>query len=101
MEDSDRQEWAMLPDDMPVPIYRGFCLDGRDQGLSWTTDKIKAKWFARRASKPYGSDGTPQLAIGRVAKRDVVGYLNGREESEVVVFPEKVELIRIDNVPVE
>jgi hypothetical protein len=97
MTGDDRIEWAMLPDDQPVTIYRGFSVDGREHGMSWTTDKIRAKFFAKRFAG-NGVRGNARLAVGRVYKRDCVGYLNGRSESEVVVLPEHVDIIRVGEI---
>ncbi|AZS12602.1 hypothetical protein HWB99_gp066 [Mycobacterium phage DrLupo] len=98
MTSESAQEWAMLPDDQPVPVYRGFSVDGREQGMSWTTDKIRAKWFARRFANDGHGRGAARLAIGTVMKCDCIGYVNERTESEVVVFPEKVDIVRIGEV---
>lgn len=98
MTTEDHEEWAMISDDEPVIVYRGFCVDGRDQGMSWTTDKIRAKFFARRFAEA-GVRGKARLAIGQVMKCDCIGYLNSRNESEVVVFPENIDIIRVGEVP--
>jgi hypothetical protein len=90
----------MLPGDAPITVYRGFSVDTRDQGLSWTTDKIRAKFFAKRFAG-FGDREKAQLAIGRVMKTDVIGYLNGRSESEVVVLPENVDIVRIAELRLE
>jgi hypothetical protein len=100
MTADDVIEWGMLPDSEPIPIYRGFCVDGRELGMSWTTDKIRAKFFAQRFAMS-GVRGAARLAVGRVMKSDCVGYLNGRNESEVVVFPENVDIIRVGELPVK
>jgi hypothetical protein len=98
MEPQDVFEFSMLPDDEPFPIYRGFCVDGREYGMSWTTDRIRAKFFAQRFAM---SGRVARLAVGRVMKRDCIGYLNGRSESEIVVFPENVDIIRVGKLPVK
>jgi hypothetical protein len=100
MTADDVIEWAMLPDSEPIPVYRGFCVDGREQGMSWTTDKIRAKFFAKRFAE-RGIQGAARLAVGKVMKSDCIGYLNERNESEVVVLPENVEIIRIGELPVK
>lgn len=69
-----------LPDE--VTIYRG-CLKGRNEnGLSWTLDKVKAEWFAKRLLR----SGTPLLLTGVVKKSDIVAVLLGRNESEIVTM---------------
>jgi len=85
MDDEDRACLAMLPDEFP--IYRGFSVEGREDGLSWTTDKIRAKWFGKRFAELH--DGA-YLASGVVSKSDVIAHFMGRGESEIVVLPERV-----------
>jgi hypothetical protein len=71
----DPQGWAALPDTLTV--YRGDCPDG---GLSWSLDPKVAQFFATRF------DARHPLLTGTVAKADVVGYLAGRSESEVLIL---------------
>ncbi len=86
MEKSEHQALARLPE--PFPVYRGF-LGRRAKGLSWTTDRKKAIWFARRFAKC--GIGDPRLLSGIAAKKDVLAYFTRRKESEVVIDPEKVK----------
>jgi hypothetical protein len=57
--------------------------------LSWTTDKEKAEWFARR----FAIATQPLLVRGTVAKKDVMAVFLGREESEVVSENVKIEKV--------
>lgn len=86
MEKSEHQALARLPE--PFPVYRGF-LRRRANGLSWTTDRKKAIWFARRFAKV--GIGNPRLLSGIAMKKDVLAYFIRREESEVVIDPEEVK----------
>lgn len=82
MDDDERAILASLPDE--IEIFRGVRHRHAVNGLSWTPDRDKALWFARR--KVYG--GSPFLASGWVKKERVLAYFS--RESEIVVFPEDV-----------
>jgi hypothetical protein len=86
MNKSEHQALARLPESFPV--YRGF-LGRRAKGLSWTTDRKRAIWFARRFAKI--GIGDPRPLSGIAAKKDVLAYFARRKESEVVIDPEKVK----------
>jgi hypothetical protein len=61
-----------------VTIYRG-CQKGiNEDGLSWTLDKGKAKFFANR----FGKKGI--ILERTVSKNDIVAVLTGRGEAEVI-----------------
>jgi hypothetical protein len=69
-----------------ITIYRGYA-HRNAAGWSWTLDKAKAVWFARRTLA-----GKPQLATGKVKKKDVIAYFSRRKEKEIVVDPKKVKI---------
>jgi len=61
-----------------VSIYRG-CQKGlNEDGLSWTLDKSKAKFFANR----FGKKGI--ILERKIPKSDIVAVLTGRGEYEVI-----------------
>ena len=61
-----------------VIIYRG-CQKGlNENGLSWTLDKSKAKFFANR----FGKKGI--ILEKKIPKSDIVAVLLGRGEFEVI-----------------
>jgi hypothetical protein len=61
-----------------VSIYRG-CQKGlNEDGLSWTLDKSKAKFFANR----FGKKGI--ILERKIPKSDIVAVLLSRGESEVI-----------------
>jgi hypothetical protein len=61
-----------------VTIYRG-CQKGlNEDGLSWSLDKSKAKFFANR----FGKKGI--ILERKIPKSDIVAVLLGRGESEVI-----------------
>lgn len=61
-----------------VTIYRG-CQKGiNENGLSWTLDKSKAEFFAKR----LGKDGI--TLEKKISKSNIVAIFTGRGESEVI-----------------
>ncbi|RYE99523.1 MAG: hypothetical protein EOO77_35395 [Oxalobacteraceae bacterium] len=68
-----------------IRVFRGYSGEGTPDGLSWTTNREKAEWFADR----FG-DGEPIVVEGEVDRRDVIAYLMGRNECEVIALPEHV-----------
>ena len=94
MNEDDRAMLDMLPD--RIKVHRGFTVDGRENGLSWTTDSIRAKWFARRFA--VDEDECPRVATGWVSKADVIAHFNNRNESEIVVLPEDVKDMKIKEI---
>ena len=85
MKDEERDALAALP--KKIKIYQGHTGD-RDDGWSWTTDEKVALWFALRFSKMEGSEA--QVTEATVDKDNVLAYLLGRGESEILTSPEDV-----------
>ncbi len=54
--------------------------------FSWTTTRKKAEWFANRWRK----DGTGKVYSALIPKQDIFMFNNGRDESEVVLNPNKL-----------
>ena len=98
----EEQDWEAL-ESLPerFEIYRGIGVEAAINGLSWTTDVDKARWFADRNTNLAGSDvdAEPILLTGTVNKSEVIAYFLQRGESEIVVLPEKVESIRRETLP--
>ena len=92
MEAEDRQALEQTPEILTV--YRGYHLSGREVGVSWTLDEDRAVWFAKREVV----SGLALLASGRVAKSEVIALFSERDESEIVVKPGTVEIIRIQEL---
>lgn len=85
MDESERTALAALPD--KVTIWRGHDSKNR-MGWSWTLDRAKAEWFARRWAK-----GTPRLVQGVATKFDIIAHFTGRGESEIVIDPNDVDKV--------
>lgn len=77
MDQNDFRRFQRLPSNLIV--YRGCTLYNKE-GLSWSLDIEKAKWFALRFNNKQ-----PLLLTGQVDKSDVLFYTNQRGESEIVV----------------
>jgi hypothetical protein len=78
---------ALLPeDDSPdITIYRGQDADA-EYGIAWSLDRVIAEKFANGAATRQANRGGVVI-MARVDKVDVLGYLTGRGESEVIVDP--------------
>lgn len=95
---SERRFLARLPD--TVTIYRGCGHAAGIYGLSWTFDYERAKFFAAYACGPRRMilcpnhrGATPMIAKATCTKDNVLAYINGRNESEIIVDPASVILI--------
>lgn len=75
-------------------IYRGFAHDDALNGFSWTLDRARAKWFARRSAWRDGD--TPRVATATVRREHVIAYITSRDEQELVLLPEHAEIERVD-----
>lgn len=82
MNTGERLALKELPE--VLTIYRG-CSD-KHTGYSWTLDRETAKWFANRFNK------AGLVLTGTVEKKDCLGLLLGRNEKEIVVDWDKVEI---------
>ena len=91
-----------LPDGDPLTIYRGVSGDSPADyagGISWTTDLGCACWFALR----YPELKNPTVYVADVGRGDVAWFDNGRQESEVVLWPggEAMPIDTADLTPVD
>jgi hypothetical protein len=90
---------AYLRDGKPLPrgqvleVWRGQ-KEGDPFGIAWTTDYGIAKAFSEGMGNRAPLHGGVVYA-GRVARMDVLAYITGRGESEVVVNPERVHQKRV------
>jgi hypothetical protein len=86
MSVAEREVLALLPN--KLIIYRG-CHHCNVEGLSWTLDREKAIWFARRFQGEL-------LITATVNKQDVHAIRNDREEQEVIA--ERVLVMSRDKI---
>ncbi len=85
----DRSAFKKQPS--TLAIYRGTTdleMNGHYLGFSWTLSEDKARWFASRFNK---ENENPIVARAKVAKKDVIGFVKGRGEEEIVVEPRWLE----------
>ena len=83
-----------LPGPGPFTLYRGVAGRGaarRVRGLSWTASLDRAKFFASRFSLH-----DPAVFRATVTERDVLAYVNDRNEQEfIVLLPADVRTVRL------
>jgi hypothetical protein len=92
MSDEDRVIFDSLP--ATITIYRGLDnVTGTLEGMSWTVSKERAKWFAKRFSAVE-----PVIASVTIAKDKIYAYLGGRNEEEIVVNPDDLEDIIVEDL---
>ena len=94
--EKDRVVFALTPEKgglLPLTtVYRGYNYEDGLDGFSWTLDKSRAKWFAKRF---LHRGETAMVAEGTVARENVLAYHTGRDEQEIVVLPENVNVIGV------
>lgn len=74
-----------LPRSKFLTVYRGQ-LPGEAVGIAWSLDRATADKFARGAGIRTGS--MPGVVLETVVERaDVLGYMTGRGEAEVIIDP--------------
>lgn len=84
MDAEEREVYAALPD--VVTIYRGCRTAKAVKGMSWSLSEEKARWFAERGALLSSGKGDGALVYrAKIKKEDVVAYLDGRNEEEVIV----------------
>ncbi len=81
----DQHFWNALPD--IVTVFRG-CGRRQVRGLSWTTNREIAAFFAKggRFRPPYA----PSIACATVSKSDIFFIKTSRKEAEIVLDPYKI-----------
>lgn len=92
MNEKEQGEFSKLPE--MIPVYRG-CKSDMQDGLSWTTDREKALWFANRYAKL-----NPKVVVvsGEVPKSKVFAYFLGRGESEILISPGAVQNKTVEKI---
>jgi hypothetical protein len=93
MDEEEKEVLEAMP--QVLTVYRGFKIKKSERGLSWTTDRDTAVWFARRFRASHQSSFVAQA---NVAKKDVLAYFDGRNEKEVVVLPTSLKNLLSERV---
>lgn len=91
MDEEEQTAFAALPDE--IEIYRGCNLGVNEDGMSWTTDRSRAEWFAKRFER---EDFEAIVIVAKVKKEDVIAYFTGRNESEILA--NDVTVVRYEEV---
>jgi hypothetical protein len=83
-----------LPRSASLTVYRGGPpTPATRRGFAWTTDpKIAAKFASGAGERIQRKDGV--VISGIVNRKDVLAYITGRGESEVIVDPARVDGVR-------
>jgi hypothetical protein len=79
-------------------IYRGTSGRGDETGISWTLSLDKARWFARRFAI-LDSTGLGRVYRATVQASDVLAYLTGRNEEEIIVDPTMLKDVQLVETP--
>lgn len=82
MDAEELAYYNSLPDEFTV--YRGIGSKTNKKGISYTLSLEKAEWFANR----FQQDG--YVLTGTAKKKDVLAYLNGREEQTILIEPKNI-----------
>jgi len=85
MNEDELETLYELPE--KILVFRGYKYGDTSKWLSWSIDYGTAKFFADR----FVADG--HLASGYVDKNDVIAYFNARDEDEILVKFEDVQLV--------
>ena len=80
-----------------MDVFRGYCGDEYQKGISWTASYDKASWFAKRFA---GDDKSrePLVAEAVCDKKNVIAYFDGRKESEILIDPKNVTIRRAQSI---
>jgi hypothetical protein len=102
MSTEEHAALAAMPDELK--IWRGCGNDAGERGISWTTEKKKAEFFANyacgsRRAFLTGAAGTRPTVVSAVcSKEDVLAYFTERDESEILVDPSKLRSVKATRI---
>lgn len=85
MDEEDRAEFEKLPEEFS--IYRGYQKGRNFDGLSYTLEEDRAKWFSKR----FEREGSSRAAVRErlVKKSEVFAFTDGRSEKEIIMLPQR------------
>jgi hypothetical protein len=93
MDADERAVFDALPDE--ITIYRGYAKGHVRLGLSWTLDRDRAEWFARRFSL-LGYE--PRLVTATIPKTQAFAFFNSRSEREIVALVKASQARDVESV---
>ena len=82
MDEGEQRALALMP--ATIQVWRGASAPEKRPSMSWTRDRERAVFFARRFHRPGAFLWTLQCP-----KERIVAFLNGRNEHEVIVLDAK------------
>ncbi len=85
MSKKNRLLYENLPENFTV--YRGYNSESAVRGFSWTINREKAEWFARRSGEKNSF-----IASLQISKNDVLLLLDDRNEQEVILLADWIDL---------
>ena len=91
MNEEEREALAALPE--IITMYRGAQSELNEDGMSFTTDLDRARWFATRFARE-GND--PVILTLTVPREKVIAYLARRNESEIIAFAVDVTVVSVE-----
>ncbi len=95
MDATESKALAALPDE--IEVWRGVGCRAAVEGMSWTVDRDRGVWFARRFAAMEGRRAI--LVRGTVPRNAVLAHLRGRGESEIVADPDDVAVVEVAELP--
>ena len=81
MDDKESKALVSFPE--IITVYRGVCAKQYREGLSWTLDKDKAEWFAKRFSY---DNAVVVVYECQVPKSAVLAFFDGREKEIILDY---------------
>jgi hypothetical protein len=82
MNQAEQDKLESLPE--KVIIYRGFSAKGDREGFSYSLSRETAEWFGGRFTGDNEKHKVLQLTV---PKSEIIAYLNGRNEQEIIWIP--------------
>jgi len=76
-----------------VTVFRGYSHPDAADGMSWTVDEDRARWFATRFEPEQA-----WVASAQVSRDAVIAYLDRRGEQEILLNPEDLTARRDDQI---
>ena len=95
LSEADNAAFKALPD--RLTIYRGWVKHKGSigsHGLSWTLNRDKAVWFAKR----FQSDKPAFLSTMEIDKQNILAYFTQRNEDEVVVLRKHILEVKSEQI---
>lgn len=93
MLENELDFYNSLSDTEPIKIYRGVGHDREPYGLSWTSKRETAEWFAKR----WGNEQAYMFKT-YCTKKDVLAYFNNRNENELVINVDNLDKNKVERI---